>query len=255
MNSRRTLRRAVSLSIAVAAAIAGGVLLATPASAHVTVSAPGATEGGDATMTFTVPTESQTASTVGLKVQLPAAAPIAAVYVQPKAGWTYTITMSKPSIPVSGDDGAVSQVVSEIDWKVAAGNRGIKPGEFDQFVISAGPLPKQSTLTFKVIQQYSDRSTVSWIEEPAPGSTAEPQHPAPTLSLAPASSNGDAAAGATSATSGTSGTSASGGSSGGTSGVAVVALVVGILALLAAGGAAVGVFSVRRKLAEGASPS
>lgn len=252
MNSRRVIRRGVALSIAVAAAIAGGLLLATPASAHVTVSAPGATEGGDATMTFTVPTESQTASTVGLKVQLPAAAPIAAVYVQPKAGWTYTITMSKPSIPVSGDDGAVSQVVSEIDWKVAAGNRGIKPGEFDQFVISAGPLPKQSTLTFKVIQQYSDRSTVSWIEEPAPGSTAEPQHPAPTLSLAPASSSGDAATGATSATSGSSTAS---GSSGGTSGVAVAALVVGILALLAAGGAAIGLFSVRRKLAEGASPS
>ncbi len=39
---------------------------------------------------------------------------------------------------------------------------------------------------FKAIQTYSDGTTVSWIETPAPGSTAEPDHPAPTLSLASA---------------------------------------------------------------------
>ena len=60
----------------------------------------------------------------------------------------------------------------------------IKPGEFDEFVVSAGPLPKAATITFKAIQVYSDGSQVHWTDVPAPGSTVEPEHPAPTLKLA-----------------------------------------------------------------------
>ena len=48
-------------------------------------------------------------------------------------------------------------------------------------------------MTFKAIQTYSDGQVVSWIEEPAAGSNQEPEHPAPTLTLAPASDSGAAA--------------------------------------------------------------
>ena len=176
---RRLLARAVSGAAAVSAL---ALLLAGPASAHVTVAAPGVTVGAsDAAITFRAPDESATASTVGLKMQLPLDTPIAGVLVAPTPGWSAKITSSKLATPITTDDGQITEVVSEIDWSAAPG-AGIKPGFFGQFTIIAGKLPdKAATLT------YSDGTVVSWIETPAPGSTAEPEHPAPTLTLAAAS--------------------------------------------------------------------
>jgi uncharacterized protein len=155
------------------------------ASAHVTVSAPGVTAGGsDAVISFQVPDESESARTVGLKLRLPTDTPIASVLVQPKTGWSVAVTSSKLATPITTDDGQVTEAVSEIDWKVSAGGQGIAPGQFDEFTFIAGQLPDATSLTFKAVQSYSDGSTVSWIEEPAPGSTAEPEHPAPVLTLA-----------------------------------------------------------------------
>jgi hypothetical protein len=68
---------------------------AAPAWAHVSVSGDGATQGGFAVIAFRVPTESDTASTVGLEVQLPADQPLAFASVQPKPGWTYTVQTKK----------------------------------------------------------------------------------------------------------------------------------------------------------------
>ena len=170
-------------------ALGGGV-----ASAHVTVSAPEATPGGsDAVITFRVPDESESARTVGLKVRLPADTPIASVLVQPKPGWSVTVSQAKLATPIKTDDGEVTEAVSEIDWKVSAGGQGIAPGQFDAFSFIAGQLPDAKSLTFKAVQNYSDGSTTSWIEEPAPGSTAEPEHPAPVLTLGAGSSGSSGA--------------------------------------------------------------
>ena len=237
------------VGIVTGATVAGMLVLAGPAFAHVTVSAPGATQGGDATFTFQVPTESDTANTIALALQLPTDTPIASIAVQPKTGWSYTLKMGKPSVPVSGDSGPVSQVVTEIDWKVAAGNPGIKPNEFDQFVIDAGPLPKTSTLTFKAIQSYSDGKQVSWIEVPAPGSTAEPEHPAPSVTLAPDSS-GSAATSGTQPTQTTAQTTAGKASSGTSNVLAGVALGLAVVAFVLAGAA---LRTARGKLGGGAS--
>jgi uncharacterized protein YcnI len=154
------------------------------ASAHITVGGSDLAQGGsDALISFRVPDESDSASTIELKVQLPSATPIASVLVQPHAGWTATQTTTELATPVKTDDGEISRVVSQIDWKATSTAAGIKPGEFDQFVIIAGLLPKAPLLTFKAIQTYSDGTTTSWIEEAAPGSNAQPEHPAPVLTL------------------------------------------------------------------------
>jgi periplasmic copper chaperone A len=166
----------------------GAVVLgaATAASAHVTVSAPGAVSGGsDQLITFRVPTESISASTVGLQVLLPTSTPIASVLVAPHYGWTDSVTTIKLAKPIVTDDGDITDAVSTITWKADAPSFGIKPGQFDQFVIIAGQLPVTNSLTFKAIQTYSDKSVVSWIQTDAPGSTAELDHPAPVLSLTP----------------------------------------------------------------------
>lgn len=130
-------------------------------------------------------------------MQLPTDTPIPGVLVAPQPGWTATITQTKLASPVQTDDGAISEVVSEIDWKADVG-AGIKPGFFGQFTIIGGKLPDGvTTLTFKAIQSYNDGTQVAWIEQPAQGSSTEPEHPAPTLQLpAAAGSNTSAAPGA-----------------------------------------------------------
>src|SRR5439155_6693075 len=181
------------LTVGGVAALAVGIAAA-PALAHVSVSAPGATQGGFTVLSFRVPTESETASTVGIKVQLPTDQPLGSVSVRPHAGWTYTTQKAKLSTPIKTDDGEVSEAVSVVDWKASSAATGIKPGEYDEFQLSVGPLPKAPTMTFKVIQSYSDGSQVAWIDEPAPGSTQEPEHPAPVLQLASATGSAGASA-------------------------------------------------------------
>jgi uncharacterized protein len=140
-------------------------------------------------LTFRVPTESDSASTTKLAVQLPTETPFASVAVQPHPGWSFTTRTTTLAKPITTDDGdQISKAVSEIDWTADSAATAIKPGEFDQFNVSVGPLPKANTITFKAIQVYSDGSVVNWTDVPAPGSTVEPDHPAPTLQLAAADS-------------------------------------------------------------------
>jgi periplasmic copper chaperone A len=171
--------------LAATGAIAGLVLLAGPASAHVTVNPREAQQGGYAKLTFRVPTESDTLSTTKVEVQLPTDHPLASVSVRPHPGWTYRVEKAKLATPVTTDDGQVTEAVSTITWTAAA-DAAIKPGEFDEFDVSVGPLPKAASLTFKALQTYSDGSVVRWIDESAAGQP-EAEHPAPVLTLTPAS--------------------------------------------------------------------
>lgn len=188
-----TCRRSAKAGALLAGVGFAALWAATGASAHVTVAAPGVTAGAsDAAITFRVPDESATASTVGLKVRLPLDHPIAGVLVAPQPGWTAAITQTKLATPINTDDGEITDVVSEIDWRVDS-TVGIKPGYFDQFSIIGGKLPDDvTTLVFKAIQTYSDGTQVAWIEQAAPGSATEPEHPAPTLELAAASATDSA---------------------------------------------------------------
>ncbi len=179
------MKRVRVLALGAALCVAALVVLAAPASAHVTVTAPGATAGGsDQEITFRVPVEKQ-ADTVGLQVLLPTDTPIASVEVQAMPGWTHTQKTVKLAKPITTDDGDITETVSEIDWTAATG-QGLKPGEFGAFTIIAGKLPDVATLTFKAIQRYSDGSEAKWIETTAPGSNAQPESPAPVLTLAAA---------------------------------------------------------------------
>ena len=138
------------LTVAAAAAAAVG-LTALPALAHVGVSSPGATQGGFGVLTFRMPNEVDNANATELKVQLPADAPLASVAVKPIPGWSYTVTQAKLATPLKDDDGnTVTDYPSVIDWKATAG--GIKPGEYVDFDLSVGSLPKVPTMTVKVIQ-------------------------------------------------------------------------------------------------------
>jgi uncharacterized protein YcnI len=220
---RRLLRVAAGLALGTAAVLAG----ATAASAHVHVDGEDATRGGYGVLTFRVPTESATASTTELTVTLPSNHPIASVSVQPVAGWTATVTTAKLAKPITTDDGQVTTYASRVDWKADAA-AAIKPGEFQEFSISAGPLPDVASLTLPATQRYSDGTVVEW-NQIATGS-AEPEHPAPVLTIAPADEASGSTAPATPATPAT----ASDGSATAALAVAIAAVVAAVAALLVA---------------------
>ena len=188
----RTHASPLTRRIAVTATLAVGLLAASTgvASAHVSVSSPDAAPGGYAVVTFRVPTESATASTVGLTVSLPTDTPLASVAVEPVPGWTIAAPEKPLPKPITTDDGQVTSAVTEVTWTAESGG-GLAPGEFGQFRLSVGPLPDTDQLVFPTVQIYSDGSEVDWVEQAAAGSTAEPEHPAPTLALTAAAATDD----------------------------------------------------------------
>jgi uncharacterized protein YcnI len=169
------------------AAFAAVFAVALPASAHVTVTAEGATRGGsDQEITFRVPVEKDV-NTVKLAVSLPTTTPFASVEVKPLAGWTHVEKTVKLASPIKTDDGNITEAVSQITWTAAAG-QGLKPGEYGDFTFIAGLLPDTPSVVFGAVQTYSDGSVVQWNQRAAAG-TEEPEFPAPTLELAAASAN------------------------------------------------------------------
>jgi uncharacterized protein YcnI len=218
--------RALSRTAIVGATTAAGlVLFAIPALAHVTVTPGSAQAGSSAVLTFHVPNEEASADTTKLDVQIPTDHPIAQLLAKPMAGWTIsvrTITLAKPLVT---DDGQFTQAVSEVIW---SGGR-IAPGQFQDFSVSADPLPQGvSQLAFKAIQTYSNGDVVRWIDVPQPGQP-EPDHPAPVLTLT------SGAAAAPSAGTSAATASGSGGSDGMARGIAVGGVVIGLLGLALGG--------------------
>jgi uncharacterized protein YcnI len=238
-------------SLAVAAAASSSVLLlgVGAASAHVRVSSADATAGGYGELTFRVPTESDTLSTVKLAVKLPTDTPLASVSIKPVPGWTAaTETVTLPQ-PVTTDDGEITQAVSQVTWTADAAS-AIAPGQYQTFTILAGPLPAAGSLALPAVQTYSDGSEVAWID-PTVAGQAEPEHPAPVLELAATGAPADAAASTSAPADAAASTSAPAAAApaadSGTSGTAVAGLVVAVIALLAALGALVTGLSARRR--------
>ncbi|OPX13051.1 YcnI family protein [Mycobacterium sp. AT1] len=181
------MKRMIRTTTVAAMATAAAIGFAAPALAHVEVSGTDATQGGYGVATFRVPSESDTASTTEIRVTLPDDTPILSASVQPKAGWTATVTKKKLATPQKDDDGnTVTDYVSVVDWKADTPQAAIPPNQFDEFNLSVGPLPKAASVSFPAEQFYSDGSTVNWNEKAAEGQP-EPEHPAPALTLVPGS--------------------------------------------------------------------
>ncbi|MDG4837059.1 YcnI family protein [Micromonospora sp. WMMD967] len=183
---RRTATAAAALAITAAATAVLG--FAGPASAHVTVNPKEATQGGYARVAFRVPNESDTASTNKLEVVLPENAPVGSVSTMPVPGWTVATEKRKVDPPIEVHGSQLTEAVSKITW-TATGDAAVKPGQFQEFPVSMGPLPKVDTMVFKVLQTYSDGNISRWIDDPAPGGE-EPENPAPVLTLAAAAPEG-----------------------------------------------------------------
>ncbi|MRH86247.1 DUF1775 domain-containing protein [Nocardia sp. SYP-A9097] len=170
----------ISPSRAFGAAVAAATLTllgAGVASAHVSVDAPGASQGGYAVATFKVPTESDTASTTKVSVALPN---LKSARTEPMPGWASKVDKNDKGEAVA------------VTWTADPGNPGVAPGQFQRFALSVA-LPKQEKVSFPATQTYSDGKVVVWDQKDNPDGS-EPEHPAPTLTLAAGGGDDDHAA-------------------------------------------------------------
>src|SRR6185369_12861835 len=97
------------------------------------------------------------------------------VSVKPVSGWNADVQRRTLDQPITGAHGEqITDVVSLVTWTAAPGAE-IMAGQFQEFDISAGPLPAVDQVVFKALQTYSDGDVVRWIDEPTPG--VELEHP------------------------------------------------------------------------------
>ncbi|MEH0845531.1 YcnI family protein [Micromonospora sp. CPCC 205711] len=221
IRSRRPATAAALTLAALATAVFG---MAGPASAHVSVDPKQATQGGYGRFAFRVPNESDTAATTKVEVVLPENAPVGSVSTLPVPGWTVAVEKRKVDPPVEVHGSQLTEAVSKLTW-TATGDAGIKPGQFQEFPVSMGPLPQVDTMVFKTLQTYSDGNVQRWIEEPTGGTESE--NPAPVLTLTAASGSPTTAAPAARADAADDG--------GASTGLAVAGLAAGLAGLVLGG--------------------
>jgi uncharacterized protein YcnI len=227
------------------ATAAGALALPAAAEAHVSLHPNTLPAASNPTIVVRVPSEEDRASTVKVDMQIPPG--FLDISTQLPPGWGASVLKHKLATPIKTDSGTVTEEISEVIWTAPA-REGIPPGSFLQFPITTA-IPDADagqTLTFKVIQTYSNGDVVRWIE--APDST---NHPAPTVDITPKGGLIEDVAG-TEAGPGPPPTAAAAVSGGGSSsapasttkgaskGLGVAALILGGLALLVALGAAAG---------------
>lgn len=186
MNSE-TVRKAIASIAAAVLGLLAALTVASPASAHVSVdsgSSPG--KGGYGVVRLLAPTESTTASTVGITLTIPEDVTLSSARTLVLPGWSGSVESA---------DGRVTRIV----WQVEDAATAIAPGEFGVFTFSAGRWPEdRDSVALPIVQHYSDGSEVAW-DEIALDESSEPEHPAPVVNLGAAdgSSDGHGADGST----------------------------------------------------------
>ena len=223
----RPLVRLAVVVLALLTALTAGLAGAGAASAHVGVSSTDAAADGFGKLTFRVPNESDTASTVALRISIPEESAMASLRVQPVPGWTVTTTTSDLQTPLQSHGEQVTSYVSVVEFRAADGV-GIRPGEFQEFALSGGPFPDSAQLSFPTVQGYSDGTEAAWIEPTVEGQ-AEPERPAPVLTLTAAADASHGAAGTTTTTA--TDTAAAGTTGHADAGPGALALFVALVAL------------------------
>ena len=174
-------RRAAAVGALVAAAVVGTAI---SASAHVGVHPDVTTAGEGAQLTFRVPDESDTASTIKLVITPPQDRPFTDVSTKPMPGWIATVTDAPLRKPVIVGGATITKAPHTVTWTAQPGNK-IAPGEYQNFSLATDALPAAGAMVLPVAQYYSDGTVVNWTEPTVPGK-AEPEHPAPAFTVSAA---------------------------------------------------------------------
>jgi len=166
--------------------------LAPAASARVTI-VPGSVKGGE-TQSFAVrlSNERTGVSTTRLELTFPSDIQIPQAKVSKVKGWTATVVTRPldPPVTVAGEefDEAVESIVLE--------GGEVAPKQFEQFIVTAGPLPQTGRLVFAATQGYSDGGEDRWSNPTASGKEAA----APTITITAGGTSPTGRSGGTAAT-------------------------------------------------------
>lgn len=162
-------------AIAIGAGALFAIALPMAASAHVTITPNTAPAGSYALVTFKVPTESATATTTKLEVDIPTDTPFSSVSYVAVTGWdTQLVTETLPK-PVKIGGNELTEAVTKVIWTAQPGFE-IKQHQLQLFPLSVGSVPDTGKIELNAIQTYSDGSIVKWAE-----SGADAEHPSPAL--------------------------------------------------------------------------
>jgi uncharacterized protein YcnI len=168
--------RAVAVAAATSALLALGL---DAASAHVTVTPEAADEGGYTELHFRVPSESKTAATMRIKVDLPTTSPFTSVRVKPVPGWTAEIVKGKLPQPVTVEGATITEAPLSVTWTASDAQSQLTADQYQTFSLSVGRLPKSGTTVLLPAEQtYSDGTVRNW-DDPLVDGQAEPEDPAP----------------------------------------------------------------------------
>lgn len=154
------------------------VLLPTVASAHVTVNPDTTAAESYASLTFRVPTESESASTEKLVVDLPADTPFLSVTPRSLPGWDVEVEVEQLDEPFEVEGATVSEAPARVTWTAEKGNE-VPPHEYQEFAVRVGALPEEGTsVVLPAHQTYTDGTVVDW-DDLATDDGKEAEAPAP----------------------------------------------------------------------------
>ena len=177
------LHNAARLGGATGLALGAGLLIAGPASAHVTISPGEGVAGAYTVATVSVPHGCDGSATTRITIKVPKELVSITPTINPD--WTVTKKMQKLATPIKGEDGEITERTSQV---VYTAKKPWPDGYRDAFELSFQvPNAAGKTLYFPSIQKCAKGET-DWVEIAAEGQP-EPEHPAPSFKVVSATAD------------------------------------------------------------------
>jgi uncharacterized protein YcnI len=171
--------------VLIAASALGALILVGASAAHVEPAVDKAAAGGSTIIPFVVPHGCDGSPTRSISIQI--AAGVTSAKPQAKQGWKLTIVRGKLPQPVKDFAGnTLTRGVLSVTWSGGT----LPDSQFDTFNILLGmPNTPGKTVYFPVVQRCA-KGVTRWIQIPKSGQ-AEPEHPAPGVTLVKSSGDHD----------------------------------------------------------------
>jgi uncharacterized protein YcnI len=166
---RKALPRTLS---ALLTAVFGVLALSPPATAQVSIVPDRVDGGGTHTFAFRLANERADTKSTRLELAFPQTPPVAYVKVAAAPGWTASVRSRpvNPPIQIGG------KTVSEVADRLVIEGGAVAPKQFEQFVVTMGPLPADGRLLFEATQTFANGTVARWNQTtfPAPAITFGP---------------------------------------------------------------------------------
>jgi uncharacterized protein YcnI len=179
-HGRKAFSRTMS---ALLTAVFGVLALSAPAAAQVSIVPDRVAGGGTQTFAFRLANERADTKSTRLELVFPQNPPVAYVEVAPAQGWTVTVRPRPLDPPLQ----AGGKVISEVAGTLVFEGGAVAPRQFEQFLVTMGPLPADGRLLFQATQTFANGAIAHWNETTSPA-------PAITFGSGPAPAPGSAAA-------------------------------------------------------------